>query len=110
MATETETKTMQDNNPISLSEEVQQQDEIQTPSTSEDDQQQDNNINENIPTDKQVIDCVEAIIRTKNKTTKTAIKTERKKTIKPKVVSLTEGQELHIKLPDGTRTCAIQFI
>ena len=101
---------MPDNNPIPLSEEVQQQDNIQQSSASEDDQQQDNNLNENIPTDKQVIDCVEAIITTKNKTTKTAVKTERKNTVKPKVVSLTEGQELHIKLPDGMRTCAIQFI
>ena len=49
--------------------EVQRQDDIQTPSTSEDDQHQDNNLNENSPTNKQVIDCVEATITTKIKQT-----------------------------------------
>jgi len=101
-----ETETMQDNNqtplsgevqqqenkPIPLSEEVQQRDYIQTPSASEDDQQQDNNLNEHIPTDKQVINCVEAIITTKNKTNRLPATSDRKKTVKPKVVSLAEGQ------------------
>ena len=116
-----ETDTMQDNqtplseevqqqehNQTPLSEEVQQQDDIQTPS--EDDQQQDNNLNEHIPTDKQVIDCVEAIITPKNKTNRLPTKGDRKRTVKPKVVSLAQGQDLHIKLPNGMRTCVIQFI
>lgn len=72
----------------------QQQDNIQT------DQQQ-----ENIPTDEQVIECVEAIIK-KQLTKPRVQKNERKKVVKPKVVSLAEGQELHIKLPDGVKTCA----
>ena len=62
---------MQDNNQTPLSEEVQQQDNIQTP-LSEEVQHQENNQHssedeqhETIPTDKQVIDCVEAIITTK---------------------------------------------
>ena len=84
MANETETTTMQDNNQTPLSEEVQQQDDIQTPSASEDDQQLDNNPNEQTPTDKQVIDCVEAIITTKNKTNRLPAKNGRKKTVKPK--------------------------
>ena len=74
----TETTTMQDNNPIPLSEDVQQPDNIQTPS--EDDQQQDSNQNERNPTDKkQVIDCVEAIITTKNKNKQTTRKKRPKK-------------------------------
>ena len=100
----------QDNIQTPLSEEVQHQDEIQTPSASEEDQQQDNNLNKQSPTDKQVIDCVEAIITTKSKTNRLPAKSDRKKTVKPKVASLAEGQELHIKLPYGMRTCAIQTI
>ena len=73
-----ETKTMQYNNQTPVSEKVQQQDNIQIPSPeevqrgddiqtpSEDDQQQDSNQHEHIPTYKQVIDCVEAIITTNN--------------------------------------------
>ena len=78
MANETETTTMQDNNQTPLSEEVQQQGKIQTPATSEDDQQEDNNLNEQIPTDKQVIDCVEAIITTNKKTHKPITNNEQK--------------------------------
>ena len=96
----TETEAMQNHNQTPLSEEVQQQDNIQTP-LSEEVQHQDNNQhssedeqNENLPTDEQVIDCVEAIITTKTIITK---KNERNKTVKPKVVSFGEGQELHIK-------------
>ena len=99
---------MQHNNKTPLSEEAQRQDDIETPS--EDDQQQDSNQNKHIPTDKQVIDCVEAIITTKNKTNRQPTNSDRKKTLKTKVVSLAEGQDLHIKLPNGVRTCAIQFI
>ena len=110
MTNETETmqENNQDNNQTPL-EEVEQQDNIQTPS--EDDQQQDNNQNEHIPTDKQVIECVEAIITTRNKTKNGLPPTnDRKQALKPKVVSIAEGQYLHIKLLDGVKTCAIQFI
>ena len=60
----TETAAIQNNNQTPLSEEVQQQDNIQTP---EEERQQDNIQNEHIPTDEQVIECVDAIITTHNK-------------------------------------------
>ena len=95
------TETPQESQPVE-----QQQNNTQT------EQQEDNTQPEqqqdSIPTDEQVIECVEAIITKQTK--KASAKPERKKVVKPKVVSLAEGQELHIKLPDGVKTCAIQCI
>ena len=59
-----------------------------------------------LATDEQIIECLEEIVKKK----KPQRSTDKKKPLKPKIVSLAENQELHIKLPEGVKTCAITFI